>query len=91
MSNTTKSKTIAFRVTEQDFTTLAELAKRLQQMGQIRHTNPHLLSKEYTFAFANIIMKMNGWTQATDQDQAVFTLARGMAETLNPQGGGTSG
>ena len=83
------TKTIAFRVSETDYRTLAELTNRLQQMGQLSHNNPHLLAKEYTFAFANIIMKMNGWTEASDQDQAVFALARGMAETIQP--GGTSG
>jgi hypothetical protein len=55
-SNTTvKSKTNAFRVTETDFQTLSEFANRLRQMGQINHNNPHVLAKEYTFAFANII------------------------------------
>lgn len=86
-----KSKTIAFRVTEQDYNILTEIASRLKQMGQLSHTNPHLLSKEYTFAFANIVMKMNGWTQSSEQDQAVFALAKGMAETINPQGAQTSG
>lgn len=76
------TKTIAFRVSEQDYNTMAELASRLKQMGQLNHNNPNLLAKEYTFAFANIVMKMNNWTQATEQDQAVFALARGMADTM---------
>lgn len=84
-SGNNKSKTIAFRVTEQDYNTLNELAKRLNQMGQTEHQNPHLLAKEYAFAMANIVMKMHGWTQTTQQDDAVFSLARGMAETLGNQ------
>jgi hypothetical protein len=90
----TKSKTIAFRVTQQDFTVLTEIATRLHKMGQANHSNPHLLAKEYAFAMANIVMKMNGWTQASEQDQAVFALAKGMAETMNPnqqQGAPTNG
>lgn len=81
-----KSKTIAFRVTVQDFDTLSRLATYLHSQGQAPSPNPHLLAKEYTFAFANIIMKMHNLTQTTDQDQAIFSLARGMAETLNPGG-----
>ena len=90
-SSDTKSKTIAFRVTQQDFETLSRLAKYLYQNGQSQSQNPHLLSKEYTFAFANIIMKMHGLTQTSDQDNAIFALARGMAETLNPGQGDSGG
>ena len=34
-------------------------------------------------------MKMNGLMQTSDQDNAIFALAKGMADTLNPgqQGG----
>ena len=86
------TKTIAFRVSEQDYNTMAELANRLKQMGQLGHNNPNLLAKEYVFAFANIVMKMHGWSEATEQDQAVFALARGMADTMQQSpGGGTSG
>ena len=83
--SSSKSKTIAFRVTEQDWTTLNDLAKRLKSIGQLNHENPHLLVKEYAFAMANIVLKMHGWTQTTEQDDAVFALARGMANTLNPE------
>ena len=79
-----KTKTIAFRVTQQDYETLSRLAQYLHQQGQVASPNPHLLSKEYTFAFANIIMKMNGLTQTSDQDNKIFALAKGMADTLNP-------
>ncbi|MGB7665373.1 MAG: hypothetical protein WBL67_21760 [Nitrososphaeraceae archaeon] len=87
-----KTKTIAFRVTQQDYETLSRLAQYLHQQGQVASPNPHLVSKEYTFAFANIIMKMNGLTQTSDQDNAIFALAKGMADTLNPgqQPGGES-
>ena len=67
-----KSKIIQFRVTEQDFATLSRLAEYLHSNGQAQTANPHLLSKEYTFAFANIIMKMHGLTQASEQDNAIF-------------------
>jgi hypothetical protein len=77
-----KTKVVAFRVSEQDFNTLAELANRLFQMGQVKSQNPNLLAKEYTFAFANIVMKMQGWTETTQQDQTIFALARGMADTM---------
>lgn len=79
-----KGKTIAFRVSAQDFDTLSRLATYLHGQGQAPSPNPHLLAKEYTFAFANIIMKMHNLTQTTQQDDAIFALARGMAETLNP-------
>lgn len=81
-----KSKTIAFRVTQQDYDTLSRLAQYLHSNGQSASPNPHLLAKEYTFAFANIIMKMHNLTPTSDQDNAIFALARGMAETLNPGG-----
>lgn len=42
-----KTKVVAFRVSEQDFNTLAELANRLFQMGQVKSQNPNLLAKEY--------------------------------------------
>jgi hypothetical protein len=67
-----KTKVVAFRISEQDFNTLSELASRLYQMGQVKSQNPNLLAKEYTFAFANIVMKMNGWTQTTEQDQTIY-------------------
>ena len=86
MSTENKGKTIAFRVSAQDFDTLSRLAQYLYQNGQSPSQNPHLLAKEYTFAFANIIMKMHNLTQTTAQDDAIFSLARGMAETLNPGG-----
>ena len=36
-------------------------------------------------------MKMNGLMQTSDQDNAIFALAKGMADTLNPgQQGGQS-
>ena len=85
-----KSKTIAFRVSSQDFDTLSRLAQYLHQQGQAPSPNPHLLAKEYTFAFANIIMKMNGLTQTSDQDNAIFALAKGMADTMQ-QGVNQSG
>jgi hypothetical protein len=83
-----KSKTIAFRVSPQDFDTLSRLATYLHAQGQAPSPNPHLLAKEYTFAFANIIMKMHNLTQTSEQDNAIFALARGMAETM---GGSQSG
>jgi hypothetical protein len=49
-----KSKIIQFRVTEQDFLTLYQLAEYLHSNGQAQSANLHLLSKEYTFAFANM-------------------------------------
>jgi hypothetical protein len=85
MSTNTKSKTIAFRVTEQDFNTLSELANRLHQKQQTNHANPHLLAKEYCFSIV-IVMKLNGFTQTTEQDNAIFTLAKRMASTINPEG-----
>ena len=81
-----KAKIIQFRVTEQDFATLSRLAEYLHSNGQAQTNNPHMLAKEYTFAFANIIMKMHNLTQTSDQDQAIFALAKGMADTLNPGG-----
>jgi hypothetical protein len=60
-------------------TTLSELANRLDQMQQANHANPHLRAKEYCFSMANIVMKLNGFTQTTEQDNAIFTLAKGMA------------
>ena len=78
-------KTIACRVTEQDFNTLNELANRLHQMQQTNHANPHLLAKEYCFPMANIVMKLHGWIQTSEQDQAVFALVRGMAESVGTQ------
>lgn len=86
-----KAKIIQFRVTEQDYATLCRLAEYLHSNGQAQSANPHMLSKEYTFAFANIVMKMHGLTQTSDQDQAIFSLAKGMADTLNPGGQQTSG
>lgn len=86
-----KSKIIQFRVTEQDFATLSRLAEYLHSNGQAQSSNPHLLSKEYTFTFANIIMKMHNLTQTSDQDQVIFSLPKGMAETLSPGGQQTSG
>lgn len=83
-----KDKIIQFRVTSQDYETLCRLAEYLHQKGDIQSANPHILSKEYTFAFANIVMKMHGLTQTTDQDNAIFALAKGMASTINPEGGG---
>ena len=80
-----KNKVIAFRVSDTDFDTLTVIASRLKQMGEIASDNPNILAKQYTFAFANIVMKMHGWTQTTDQDNAVFGLARAMADTLSPQ------
>ena len=85
-----KAKIIQFRVTEQDYSTLSRLAEFLHQKGDIESANPHKLAKQYVFAFANIVLKMNGLTQTSDQDNAIFSLAKGMAETLNP-GGQTSG
>ena len=73
----------------QDFDTLSRLAQYLHSQGQAPSPNPHLLSKEYTFAFANIIMKMHGLTQTSPQDDAIFSLAKGMADTLG-QGGETT-
>jgi hypothetical protein len=35
---------------------------------------------------ANIVMKLNGFTQTTEQDNAIFTLSKGMASTINPEG-----
>jgi hypothetical protein len=33
-------------------------------------------------------MKMQGWTETTQQDQTIFALAQGMADTMNtPQQG----
>ena len=32
---------------------------------------------------SNIVMKMHGWTQTTDQDQAIFALAKGIGDTMN--------
>jgi hypothetical protein len=32
----------------------------------------------------NIVMKMHRLTQTSDQDQAIFALAKGMADTMNP-------
>jgi hypothetical protein len=50
-----KSKIIQFRVTEQDFSiSLCRLAEYLHSNGQAQSANLHLLSKEYTFAFANM-------------------------------------
>ena len=83
MSTPVKTKVVAFRVSEQDFTTLAELASRLHQMGEFKTPNPNILAKEYVFAMANIVMKMKGWTQTTEQDQTIFALAQGMASTMN--------
>jgi hypothetical protein len=40
-----KTKVIAFRVSEQDFNTLSELANRLYQMGQVKSQNPNFLAK----------------------------------------------
>jgi len=85
-----KTKTIGFRVSEQDYDTLCKLADYLHQKGDVQSNNPNLLAKEYTFAFANIVMKMHNLTQTSEQDNAIFSLARGMADTLNP-GGQTSG
>ena len=79
-----KNKVIAFRVSEQDFNTLSEIASRLKQIGEVQSNNPNLLAKQYTFAFANIVMKMHGWTETNEQDQAVFGLARAMADTISP-------
>jgi hypothetical protein len=79
------SKTIAFRVTQQDFDTLSRLAQYLHSNRQVQSPNPHLLAKEYKFAFANIIMKMSGLTETTEQDNAILALAKGMASTLNPE------
>jgi hypothetical protein len=59
-----KTKVVGFRVSEQDFNTLSELASRLYQMAQVKSQNSNLLAKEYTFAFANIVMKMQGWTES---------------------------
>jgi hypothetical protein len=53
-------------------------------MGQAKSNNPNLLAKEYAFAMANITMKMNGWSEASEQDQAIFSLARSMADSVNP-------
>jgi hypothetical protein len=61
-----KTKVVGFRVSEQDFNTLSELASRLYQMSQVKSQNPNLLAKEYTFAFANIVTKMQGWTESLD-------------------------
>jgi hypothetical protein len=80
--HTVKTKVVAFRVSEQDFTTLAELASRLHQTGEFKTNNPNILAKEYVFAMANIVMQMHGWSQASDQDQAIFALARGMADSM---------
>jgi hypothetical protein len=54
-------------------------------MGQVKSNNPNLLAKEYTFAFANRheVMKMQGWTETTQQDQTIFALAKSMADTMN--------
>lgn len=86
MSASAKAKIIQFRVTEQDFSTLSRLAEFLHQKGDIDSTNPHMLAKQYTFAFANIVLKMHGLTDTSEQDNAIFALAKGMASTLNPEG-----
>jgi hypothetical protein len=83
MSTPVKTKVVAFRVTEQDFTTLAELASRLHQTGEFKTPNPNILAKEYVFAMANIVMKMHRWTQTSDQVQAIFALAQDMANSMN--------
>lgn len=56
-----KAKIIQFRVTEQDFSTLSRLAEFLHQKGDTESANPHMLAKQYTFAFANIVLKMHGY------------------------------
>jgi hypothetical protein len=68
---------------EQDFETLRELASRLYQMQQIKSDNPHLLAKEYTFAFANIIMKKQGWTQTTFKPLIVRFKLEGSLRNLS--------
>lgn len=80
-----KPKVIAFRVSSQDFDTLATIASRLKQMGELATDNPNILAKQYTFAFANIVMKMHGWTATSEQDNAIFGLARAMADNMTPQ------
>jgi hypothetical protein len=67
-----QGRTIAFRATDQDFDTLSRLAQYLHSNGQAASPNPSILAKEYTFAFANIIMKLHGLTATSDQDNAIF-------------------
>jgi hypothetical protein len=77
MISEVKSKTIAFRVSPQDFDSLSRLATYL---------HPHLLAKEYTFAFSNIIIKMHNLTQTSAQDQGIaakFRLATVIAAISN--------
>ena len=70
-------------MSEQDFTTLAELASRLHQTGEFKNNNPNILAKEYVFAMANIVMKKRRWTLTSDHTQAIFALAQGMANSMN--------
>gem|GEM_PF-6010446 len=44
MRTPVKTKVVAFRASEQDFTTLAELASRLHQTGEFKTPNPNIPS-----------------------------------------------
>jgi hypothetical protein len=77
-----KTKVVAFRVSEQDFNTLAELANRLFQMGQVKSQNPNLLAKEYIVWSCWVVSVQPCIFITIFANANVFALARGMADTM---------